>query len=126
MVAASKMKKKAGAKPKSAAAKSGAALGRGKSIKQRAAQNIGENLRDLSEEQCFVQTHESGMTMEEMICRDLTACDLGQEIRFGKLYYNGLRSMFAARDSLLLALAPGADDKSIIDPKLEEVILKTV
>ena len=114
-----KILKSVAVKASAAAAK---AAQKGKTLKQRAAQKISENLKDMEESQCFVVVHEqSGKSMEEMIIRDLKLSDAGDKnIKFGKLYYNGLRSLFTAKDSMFAALAAGPADTSVVDIRLEE------
>ena len=86
-------------KAKAAAAKSKAHTGRNRTPKQRAAQKIIENLKSLDEAQAFVQTDSaSGMTLENILIRDISAADKGADIVFGKTYYDQLRQLFMATD----------------------------
>ena len=63
------------------------------------------------------------LTLEQTLMRDLELVDSGKaEIRFGKLYYAGLRTLFTSADSIFATLSAGAGDDSVVDPRLHQVL----
>ena len=112
---------KAKAKTSVASAKAKAkAASRGRSLKQRAGQKIRENLGDLADSQCYVQTcTTTGLTIEETLIKDLRLNDEQKVLTiFGKLYYQDLRSRYRRAGSLFANLSAGPEDRSEIDTRL--------
>ena len=112
---------KAKAKTSVASAKAKAkAASRGRSLKQRAGQKIRENLQDMADCQCYVQTcTTTGLTIEETLIKDLRLNDEQKVLTiFGKLYYQDLRSRYRRAGSLFANLSAGPEDRSEIDTRL--------
>ena len=101
-----------------------AAEKKGRSLKQRANKKIYENLKDMSEEQLYVQTHSgTNLTLEETLMKDLKLNDEKKQLCvFGKHYYSDLRHTYRRANSLFASLAVGAADASEANQKLLEAI----
>ena len=96
---------------------------RGKTIAQRVAQKLRENLGELTDTQLYVlQDQKTARTCAEQVRHDVVANDNGTaRVTMGKFYYDGLRRQYADKDSYFAALAPAADDTSCVDPALMKV-----
>ena len=89
-------------------------------VEQRAQQKLRENFGSLTEEEREAVVSSDGHTLRATLEKDIKRSDAGEDVTFGKWYFEGLRTEFRTEKSVFNLLSPPKDNNQTVAPTLME------